>query len=723
MLTAHSKRLHPSDHFESWMFECISPAMEVEEAAAGQGGGVVTRPVFARLEGRVLTLWGYPPDAPRGVPWAPRVPRAALWSEDAADLRRARAALTHRRRYQLHGDPGAVTLLPDGLSRTRRWSRKYPICVVASEMLGEEEVDAVAPAPAAAPAPASAPASTPAPAPAEQVVPCLATATPEAADGLPSIVVSASSTPLASSVGPSAVSTGSPEVLSLVDSTKKTPSVNVGGTTPPSPHNGSPSASSTSSPTASPTTMSMVSSTAIAPASPTTTPTSSPTTMLTTTPTASLTTIPSASTTIKTTASTSTPPQEAQPPASAETSETATTTSQKPTRASLSSGSDVSDLSVNFADVTGVRDVEDVEERLLGGLMSEEIIGLVDDDVVADEAATPTPAPGAAPGAAPPPSTSLTLLLLARTARQKEEWYRRLRRAAGEACPLDDAALLEDYVVSLQQYLDDGDRGAAEADVDPSAYQGLNALAGRVLFDACHSARWAAAVQAHVQRRLASVRVPAYIQQPTVSAVHCRHAAVRVLRVGQPRLDAQGLWVDLDVSYRGVMRFVVTSRLNLTAQHQQQTRPRPSSHVDARASATDQDEEQDDVVSEPFPLPPALSPMLQPRSGTWRLFKRLAESRFFQAALAALSNTDIVLVVEVRALDGVLCVHVPPPPSDRVWLGFRGVPCLRLAAVPRVGTRTLRHALLCRLVERRLRAHMERVLVLPNMANILLPFT
>lgn len=96
--------------------------------------------------------------------------------------------------------------------------------------------------------------------------------------------------------------------------------------------------------------------------------------------------------------------------------------------------------------------------------------------------------------------------------------------------------------------------------------------------------------------------------------------------------------------------------------------------------------------------------------------------RFFQAALAALSNTDMVLTVELHALDGVLVLHVPPPPSDRVWLGFRGVPCLRLVIVPRVGSRTLRQALLCRLIERKLRAQLEKALVLPNMSNVAVPF-
>lgn len=82
------------------------------------------------------------------------------------------------------------------------------------------------------------------------------------------------------------------------------------------------------------------------------------------------------------------------------------------------------------------------------------------------------------------------------------------------------------------------------------------------------------------------------------------------------------------------------------------------------------------------------------------------------------------MAVEVRALDGALVAHVPPPPSDRLWLGFRAPPRLRLVVVPQVGHLALRHALalLCRLLERRLRGLAERLFVFPNMANVAVPF-
>lgn len=53
------------------------------------------------------------------------------------------------------------------------------------------------------------------------------------------------------------------------------------------------------------------------------------------------------------------------------------------------------------------------------------------------------------------------------------------------------------------------------------------------------------------------------------------------------------------------------------------------------------------------------------------------------------SNTDLRLKVEMRSLSGVLVLNVPPPPSDRVFVGFRPVPKLLLSAQPIVGERNI----------------------------------
>lgn len=167
--------------------------------------------------------------------------------------------------------------------------------------------------------------------------------------------------------------------------------------------------------------------------------------------------------------------------------------------------------------------------------------------------------------------------------------------------------------------------GAPDGGSDARAYRGLNALASRVLFSVCRSARWAALVRAHLQRRLAAVRVPAIMERPVVADFFCKPSAVKVDRAAAPRLDAQGLWLDLGVRYRGVTKMVLTTRLNLVQQ------PHPKSLHEAEQELQHPDEEglrlelDADAVAA---APGVVGAAPQQQRGSWRIFRRLTESRF-----------------------------------------------------------------------------------------------
>ena len=60
----------------------------------------------------------------------------------------------------------------------------------------------------------------------------------------------------------------------------------------------------------------------------------------------------------------------------------------------------------------------------------------------------------------------------------------------------------------------------------------------------------------------------------------------------------------------------------------------------------------------------------------WRFVDKIAKSKYFQQAteykyikkaMEEVSNTRLILTVELRSLLGTLAVNVPPPPTDRIW--------------------------------------------------------
>lgn len=50
-----------------------------------------------------------------------------------------------------------------------------------------------------------------------------------------------------------------------------------------------------------------------------------------------------------------------------------------------------------------------------------------------------------------------------------------------------------------------------------------------------------------------------------------------------------------------------------------------------------------------------------------KYFQKAAENEFIKKKFEEMSNTPLLLTVEVQELSGTLVVNIPPPPTDRIW--------------------------------------------------------
>lgn len=50
-----------------------------------------------------------------------------------------------------------------------------------------------------------------------------------------------------------------------------------------------------------------------------------------------------------------------------------------------------------------------------------------------------------------------------------------------------------------------------------------------------------------------------------------------------------------------------------------------------------------------------------------KYFQKATETEFIKKKLEEVSNTPLLLTVEVQQLRGTLAVNIPPPPTDRIW--------------------------------------------------------
>lgn len=104
-----------------------------------------------------------------------------------------------------------------------------------------------------------------------------------------------------------------------------------------------------------------------------------------------------------------------------------------------------------------------------------------------------------------------------------------------------------------------------------------------------------------------------------------------------------------------------------------------------------------------------------------RYFQHATENRYIKKKLKDISNCPLVLVVQIQSLSGVLTLNVPPPQTDRLWYGFQPTPELTLKAIPKMGDREVSLSHVTDWIERKLAEEFRKILVIPNMEDIILP--
>ncbi|KAJ3614623.1 hypothetical protein NHX12_018194 [Muraenolepis orangiensis] len=85
-----------------------------------------------------------------------------------------------------------------------------------------------------------------------------------------------------------------------------------------------------------------------------------------------------------------------------------------------------------------------------------------------------------------------------------------------------------------------------------------------------------------------------------------------------------------------------------------------------------------------------------------KYFQKATEKEFIKKKMEEVSNTPLLLTVEAQELRGTLAVNIPPPPTDRIWYGFRTPPHLELKARPKLGEREVTFAHVTDWIEKKL---------------------
>uniref|UniRef100_A0A3Q1JKD3 SMP-LTD domain-containing protein n=1 Tax=Anabas testudineus TaxID=64144 RepID=A0A3Q1JKD3_ANATE len=284
-------------------------------------------------------------------------------------------------------------------------------------------------------------------------------------------------------------------------------------------------------------------------------------------------------------------------------------------------------------------------------------------------------------------------------------------------------------------------RRSSEEPEEPEAW--VNAFLGRIFWDFLGEKYWANVVSKKIQMKLSKIRLPYVMNELTLTELDMGFSIPKILHASKPSVDHQGLWFDLEVSYTGSFLMTLETKLNLArlgkedeglGEHGKEW-PRTyclaDSDEESSSAGSSDEEDPPELLSDKPILPGAEGYVGGHRpSKIMRFVDKIAKSKYFQKAtetefikkkMEEVSNTPLLLTVEVQECRGTLAVNIPPPPTDRIWYGFRSPPHLELKARPKLGEREVTLVHVTDWIEKKLDQEFQKIFVMPNMDDIWLP--
>ncbi|NWH87029.1 TEX2 protein, partial [Aegithalos caudatus] len=290
---------------------------------------------------------------------------------------------------------------------------------------------------------------------------------------------------------------------------------------------------------------------------------------------------------------------------------------------------------------------------------------------------------------------------------------------------------------------------------DTASMAWMNALVGRIFWDFLREQYWAEQVSNKIQKKLSKIKLPYFMNELTLTELDMGTSIPSVLSASNPTINERGLWVDMEVTYSGSLQMTLETKMNLSKLGKESSaeesgpaeagregaRPRLIllADSDAESSSAGSSDEEDVTSAEPLGAPgerlppPGTEGHIGSNSTSRRILRfvdKIAKSKYFQKAtenefikkkMEEVSNTPLLLTVEVQELAGTLAVNIPPPPTDRVWYSFRVPPQLELKVRPKLGEREVTFLHVTEWIEKKLKHEFQKILVMPNMDDLIIP--
>ncbi|CAF1252034.1 unnamed protein product [Rotaria sordida] len=260
----------------------------------------------------------------------------------------------------------------------------------------------------------------------------------------------------------------------------------------------------------------------------------------------------------------------------------------------------------------------------------------------------------------------------------------------------------------------------------------LNFLVRRLFCDIFQESLFKDLLKEKIELKLKELAV-SVLEDLHVETIDMGNTFPIILKVEPMQWNNKGLWFNLFLFYRGSFKITIRTRIVLQRLLNTNTTSDPTMYYQHRSGqVVYKDDDNEDTVQKQKLL--TKDPDIPENAAARKLgliltkvagnkhFQRFAALKPVAGVIEKLSNADVGAIIELMNFNGIMTINIPPPPSDRIWIGFSEMPDLNLKVTPVFGESKYSYTLIHDFLESQIRDEIKRLLVLPAMDDQLLPF-
>jgi len=288
----------------------------------------------------------------------------------------------------------------------------------------------------------------------------------------------------------------------------------------------------------------------------------------------------------------------------------------------------------------------------------------------------------------------------------------------------------------------------------------FNVYLHRIFYDIHKSVEIKTLLKTRIYNKLLKIKITQWFKQIDVTEINMGSNLPKIKWVSRPTENERGLWVSLGIEYGGIASATIETcgfnlgeeqleaggsvQLKALLEENPEALPiRPNSpagerKISSRIQAATNSDEEDSAESDSEESGEINNTNINPESPVQRTrwWEMVGNSELVKTGIHRLSNSEwwkaktskkMTLQLEVVSLKGVIVLNIPPPPSDRIWYGFKTKPELDLRILPYYGEIKLGedNSLFSTAVNKgihvlvnRLKEEIHKFILLPNMDDI-----